>query len=122
MGAARARGDIEAFVRGGKQTELAGGFDLVGWVELLRNPSANMPSAPPRDGFREGLNPSYDPRPGHQRPVFGIDTHGSRGGCAPPFCNSSIECRSGDRTKAMTPSRGGRLMVTPACMSRSQVA
>ena len=28
---------------------------------------------------------------------------------------------SGERTKAMLPSRGGRLMVTPAFISRSQV-
>ena len=58
----------------------------------------------------------------YQWPVFGIDDHGSAGGFGSPFCNSSIECRSGERTKAMLPSRGGRLMVTPAFISRSQVA
>ena len=41
---------------------------------------------------------------------------------AAPFCNSSIECLSGERTNAMVPSRGGRLMVTPAFISRSQTA
>ena len=33
-----------------------------------------------------------------------------------PVCSSSIEMSSGERTKAMWPSRGGRLMVTPASM------
>lgn len=58
----------------------------------------------------------------YQWPVFGIDVHGSAGGFGSPFCNSSIECRSGERTNAMLPSRGGRLMVMPAFISRSQVA
>ncbi|MGY3550828.1 hypothetical protein ACVW0W_006595 [Bradyrhizobium sp. USDA 4469] len=58
----------------------------------------------------------------YQWPVFGIDAHGSAGAFGSPFCSSSIECRSGERTKAMLPSRGGRLMVTPAFCSFSQVA
>ena len=41
---------------------------------------------------------------------------------SPPFCSSSIEMLSGERTKAMWPSRGGRLMVTPPSISRWQVA
>jgi hypothetical protein len=60
--------------------------------------------------------------PRYQWPVFGIEDHGSAGGFGSPFCSSSIECRSGERTKAMLPSRGGRLMVMPAFISRSQVA
>ena len=32
---------------------------------------------------------------------------------APPFCSNSIEMLSGERTNAMRPSRGGRLIVTP---------
>lgn len=68
---------------------------------------------------RRGLFLSRGP---YQWPVFGIDSHGSCGGFGSPFCNSSIECRSGERTKAMLPSRGGRLMVTPAFCSFSQVA
>ena len=48
--------------------------------------------------------------------------HGSAAGFAWPFCRSSIEMLSGLRTKAMRPSRGGRLMVTPAFISFSQVA
>ena len=58
----------------------------------------------------------------YQCPVFGIEAHGSFGGRGEPFCNSSIECLSGERTNAMLPSRGGRLMVTPPFISFSQVA
>jgi hypothetical protein len=45
--------------------------------------------------------------------VFGMLAQGSACGKAVPFCNSSIEMSSGERTKAMRPSRGGLLMVTP---------
>jgi len=55
-------------------------------------------------------------------PTLGIDVHGSFGGSGEPFCNSSIECLSGERTNAMVPSRGGRLMVTPAFINRSHSA
>src|SRR4029079_15149329 len=48
------------------------------------------------------------PRGVYHLPVFGIDFHGSCGGRAEPFCKSSIECLSGERTNAMLPSRGGR--------------
>ena len=58
----------------------------------------------------------------YQCPVFDIESHGSAGGFASPFCNSSIECRSGERMNAIMPSRGGRLMVMPAFISFSQVA
>jgi hypothetical protein len=54
----------------------------------------------------------------HHWPVFGIDAQGSAGARDPPFCSSSIEMLSGERTKAMCPSRGGRLIVTPASISR----
>ncbi len=49
----------------------------------------------------------------YQLPVLGIDFHGSAGASAAPFCSSSMEMLSGERTKAMWPSRGGRRMVTP---------
>ena len=49
-------------------------------------------------------------------PVFGIDAHGSAFGSASPFCSSSTEMLSGERTNAILPSRGGRLIVTPASM------
>ena len=55
-------------------------------------------------------------------PVLGIEVQGSFGGSASPFCKSSMECLSGERTNAIMPSRGGRLMVTPAFISRSQSA
>ena len=60
--------------------------------------------------------------PPHHFPVLGIDFHGSLGGSASPFCRSSMDCLSGERTNAIMPSRGGRLMVTPAFMSLSQTA
>ena len=49
----------------------------------------------------------------YQTPTFGMDFQGSAGASAAPFCSSSIEILSGERTKAIRPSRGGRLMVTP---------
>jgi len=58
----------------------------------------------------------------HQLPVFGIDVHGSRGGSGSPFCSSSTEIRSGERTNAMWPSRGGRWIVMPIAARCSQVA
>src|SRR5258707_15099511 len=58
----------------------------------------------------------------HQCPVLGMDVHGSCGGSASPFCSSSMECRSGERTNAIWPSRGGRLMAMPSFLSRSRVA
>src|SRR5262249_45962122 len=60
--------------------------------------------------------------PAHQCPVLGIEVHGSFGGSGAPFCSNSIDCLSGERTNAITPSRGGRLIVTPAFISFSQVA
>lgn len=58
----------------------------------------------------------------YQVPTLGIDTHGSAGGRAGPFWRSSMEMRSGERTKAMRPSRGGRAMVTPSAWRWAQVA
>ena len=55
-------------------------------------------------------------------PVFAIETQGSAGGFAAPFCSNSIEMPSGERTNAILPSRGGRLMTTPAFIKRSQSA
>src|SRR6185503_16360467 len=59
--------------------------------------------------------------PAYHSPVFGIELQGSVGASAPPFCNSSIEILSGDRTKAMRPSLGGRLIATPLSISRWHV-
>jgi nucleoside-diphosphate-sugar epimerase len=58
----------------------------------------------------------------HHAPVFGMLLHGSSGERAPPFCSSSTEMLSGERTKAMRPSRGGRLIVTPWSIRRRQAA
>src|SRR5262249_7096049 len=58
----------------------------------------------------------------HHSPVLGIEAQGSRGGSAPPFCSSSTEIRSGERTNAMCPSRGGRLIVMPCSVSRWHIA
>src|SRR5271169_704865 len=52
----------------------------------------------------------------YQLPVFGMLAQGSLAGSGVPFCNSSMEIPSGERTKAMLPSRGGRLIVTPLSM------
>jgi pimeloyl-ACP methyl ester carboxylesterase len=64
---------------------------------------------------------SLSARAAHQTPVLGIDAQGSAGGRAPSFWSSSTETPSGERTKAMWPSRGGRLMVTPLSIRRWQV-
>ncbi len=58
----------------------------------------------------------------YQAPTFGMLCHGSCGGSAAPFCSSSTEMLSGERTNAMRPSRGGRLIVTPCSISRRQAA
>ena len=57
----------------------------------------------------------------HHCPILGIDTQGSAGSRR-PSCNSSIEMPSGVRTNAIWPSRGGRLMVTPASRKRWHVS
>ena len=54
----------------------------------------------------------------HHVPVLAIEDHGSRRGSAAPFCRISIEMLSGELTKAMRPSRGGRLIVRPASPKR----
>jgi len=58
----------------------------------------------------------------HQLPTLGIESQGARGGREGPRCRISIEIWSGERTKAMCPSRGGRLMVTPWSCRRWQTA
>jgi hypothetical protein len=54
----------------------------------------------------------------HHVPVLAIEDHGSRCGSAAPFCRISIEMLSGELTKAIRPSRGGRLIVRPASPKR----
>ena len=61
-------------------------------------------------------------RTAHHVPVFAMDAQGSAGGLGEPSCSSSMEIPSGDLTKAMFPSRGGRLITTPAACRRAQVS
>ncbi len=56
----------------------------------------------------------------YQPPIFGAEAQGSATGRFSPFCRISNEMPSGDFTKAMRPSRGGRLMVMPASDRRWQ--
>ncbi len=74
------------------------------------------PREGPCEGSREG------PRGPHQCPVFSMLAQGSSGALASPRCKSSTDTLSGERTKAMCPSRGGRLMVTPFSWRCLQVA
>ncbi len=46
----------------------------------------------------------------YNSPVFFIESQGSLGSSALPFCNNSMEILSGERINAMRPSRGGRKM------------
>src|SRR5690606_15509373 len=69
------------------------------------------------------IEPCHRPLPRlHQTPVLGMEAQGSAGGNGSPLCNSSTEMPSGERTKAMRPSRGGRLIVTPPACSRAQAS
>ena len=61
-------------------------------------------------GLRRRTAGRISARATHHSPVLGMEAQGSRGGRR-PSCSSSTEIRSGERTKAMWPSRGGRLMV-----------
>lgn len=61
-------------------------------------------------------------RSSYQLPVLGMEAQGSAGARAGPSCSSSTEIWSGERTKAMRPSRGGRRMVTPWSARRWQAA
>ena len=61
---------------------------------------------PQKAGGQKGGRP-------YQWPVFSMLAQGSAGSSASPSCSSSTDTLSGLRTKAMRPSRGGRLMVTP---------
>src|SRR5205085_11815935 len=58
----------------------------------------------------------------YQEPVLGMLVQGSAGGSASPACSSSMEMPSGVRIKAMRPSRGGRLIVTPWAIKALQVS
>ena len=80
-------------------------------------------AGPPEDRLEEGRHPpgerSQQQQQGegvaahHHSPWLGMEAQGSCGRSASPDCRSSMLMPSGERTKAMWPSRGGRLMVTP---------
>lgn len=136
--AARLDAELLAEARAGFPVCRDHGFDaLVGCLLLLavvegRSPTGDpVPgTALPVEGWMIGLE-ACDPqarsarspaRPAHQVPVLGIDFQGSAGGLGAPFWRSSIEIPSGVLMNAMLPSRGGRLMVIPASISRWQRA
>jgi len=58
----------------------------------------------------------------YHEPVLAMLVQGSAGGSASPACSSSMEMPSGVRMKAIRPSRGGRLIVTPRAMKALQVS
>ena len=70
-------------------------------------------SSPSRASSARHDQPAFFLPASYQAPVFGMLTQGSAAAAPPPFCSSSIEMLSGERTNAMRPSRGGRLIVTP---------
>ena len=65
---------------------------------------------------------SIDPGGAYQEPLLAMLVQGSAGGNASPACSSSMEMPSGERTNAMRPSRGGRLIVTPWAIKALQVS
>lgn len=77
----------------------------------------------PGASFAKGAAAMDDRRDrSYQLPIFGADAQGSATGRFSPFCRISIEMPSGERTNAMRPSRGGRLMVMPLscrCLQKS---
>jgi hypothetical protein len=73
-------------------------------------------------GFHGDLTRGGLESEGPPSPLFSMDAQGSLLGSESPIWSSSIEISSGERTKAMWPSRGGRRMVTPFSCKREQVA
>ncbi len=53
----------------------------------------------------------------YQKPMFFIDFQGSLISKGLPFCKSSMEILSGDLMKAIRPSFGGLLIITPSSFS-----
>lgn len=65
------------------------------------------------DGFSRTSALQQELAPGYQLPVLAMEAQGSLGASESPRCSNSKEIPSGERTNAIWPSRGGRLMVTP---------
>ena len=79
----------------------------------IQRQNQRQPTGPGPGGQRRQSQKTDRGEKPYQWPVFSMLAHGSAGSSASPSCNSSTEILSGLRTKAMRPSRGGRLMVTP---------
>src|SRR5271155_2086081 len=58
----------------------------------------------------------------YHEPVLVMLVQGSAGGSPSAACSISMEMPSGVRTKAMRPSRGGRLIVMPRATKALQVS
>jgi hypothetical protein len=94
-------------------------------------PRRRMPETPDARDDRGAYGKSHTGRGGircargfrlYQEPVLAMLVQGSAGASAPPAWSSSMEMLSGVRMKAMRPSRGGRLIVTPRAMKALQVS
>lgn len=104
---------------GAKLTRLGLARELISRSKAGLRPSFNL-------AFPH-FQPRHDPISGrgfqpYHEPVLAMVVQGSVGGSAVPACNSSMEMPSGVRMKAMRPSRGGRLIVTPRAMKALQVS
>ena len=82
---------------------------------ISRQVSASFTPAAPRSNPRRGVTLYHEP-------VLAMLVQGSAGASASPACSSSREMPSGVRIKAMRPSRGGRLIVTPWATKAWQVS
>ena len=90
-----------------------------GPLSWLEKENLDFPTLRPEEG--DSLNVTCRSMVYHV-PVFGMETQGSQGSRAAPFCSNSMEIPSGERTNAILPSRGGRLIVTPLSASRLHIA
>lgn len=87
-------------------------------VKELRSQFERQPKPPKRDFGPSRTVTAFS----YHDPVFSIDAHGAFGGSGSPCWSNSMEILSGERTNAMRPSRGGRLITTPPSASRWQVS
>ncbi len=118
QGHRRERGDVQPVLpRHARARRLPGTFGASRPASCPARTASRTSPTRWRPPARRCAPPAADPRRagvcrrcGYQLPVLGIEAHGSRGGRC-PSCSSSIEIRSGERTNAMCPSRGGRWMV-----------
>ncbi len=101
---------------------LAIGRSTLDRIRLIRNEPGDIQlQTASGDGKKARYRPSTL-RGAYQAPVLPIEAHGSCDCRFSPFCRISIEMPSGERTNAMWPSRGGRLIMTPLSIRCWQVA